>query len=108
MVLLMSECPFAPMTCWVQEGIETFWLRRGRGDEDVRPVEDGGLHAPLLLVDAARGEAPPVVGDDGVGDDGVGDSGEERLSRNDTSARGYIFNTIVMVFSHISLIHYFI
>ena len=57
------------------EGIETFWLRRGRGNEDVRPVEDGGLHAPLLLVDAARGEAPPVVGDE------VGDGGEERLHR---------------------------
>ena len=41
----------------------------------MRPVEDGGLHAPLLLVDAARGEAPPVVGDE------VGDGGEERLHR---------------------------
>ena len=35
----------------------------GRRDQDVRAVEDGGLHALLLLVDAAGGEAPLVVGD---------------------------------------------
>ena len=46
---------------------------RGRGDQDVRTVQDGWLHALLLLVDAARGEAPLVVGNrvGNVGEDGL-------------------------------------
>ena len=39
MVLLMSECPFAPMTCSVPEGIGTFWLRPKVGQDDTRRVE---------------------------------------------------------------------
>ena len=47
-----------------------------RGDQDVRAVQDGGLHAPLLLVDAAGSEAPFVVRHDlrNVRENGLSDS----------------------------------